>query len=297
MAAGLPSTKQAHAAAAPADVPFKFCLNTSTLMGHKLTIEKELEIAAGVGYQAVEPWIHELDQYVERGGKLKDLGKKIRDLGLTVESSIGFFDWVVDDESRRKKALEEAKRNMDLVQQIGGLRLAAPPGGATDRSDLDLRKIAERYRALLEIGDAVGVVPQVEVWGFSKTLGRLSEAAYVAIGASHPKACILPDVYHLYRGGSGFEGLKLLGKDAIHVFHLNDYPANPPQNVITDADRVYPGDGIAPLKDLFQTLHAIGFHGSLSLELFNREYWSQDPTVVAKTGLEKMKEAVRKSFA
>jgi len=266
-------------------------------MGHKLPIEKELTIAAEAGYQAVEPWIRELDQYVASGGNLKDLGKKIRDLGLTVESAIGFFDWVVDDDNQRRKAFEEAKRNMDLVHQIGGHRLAAPPGGATDRSDLDLRKIAERYRALLELGDTMEVVPQVEVWGFSKTLGRLSEAAYVVIEAAHPKACILPDVYHLYRGGSGFEGLKLLGKDAIHVFHLNDYPADPPQNVITDAHRVYPGDGTAPLTELFRTLRAIGFHGVLSLELFNREYWKQDPVVVARTGIEKMRNAVRKSFA
>ncbi len=281
----------------PGSLPFGFCLNTSTLMGHKLPIEKELAIASEAGYQAVEPWIRELDQYVESGGNLKDLGKRIRDLGLTVESAIGFFDWVVDDEAQRRKAFEEAKRNMDLVQKIGGLRLAAPPGGATDRNDIDLRKIAERYRSLLELGDTMGVVPQVEVWGFSKTLGRLSEAAYVAIGAAHPKACILPDVYHLYRGGSGFDGLKLLSKDAIHVFHLNDYPADPPQNVITDAHRVYPGDGTAPLTSLFRTLRDIGFHGYLSLELFNRDYWKQDPAVVARTGLEKMRNAVAKSLA
>jgi hypothetical protein len=30
----------------------------------------------------------------------------------------------------------------------------------------------------------------------------------------------------------------------------------------------------------------------LSLELFNREYWAQDPFEVAKTGLEKMKKVV-----
>ena len=70
--------------------------------------------------------------------------------------------------------------------------------------------VAERYRALLELGDQIGVVPQVEVWGFSRTLGRLGEAALVAMEARHPSACILPDVYHLYRGGSGLGGIKLL---------------------------------------------------------------------------------------
>ena len=36
---------------------------------------------------------------------------------------------------------------------------------------------------------------------------RIGEAAQVAIGSDHPKACILPDIYHLYNGGSGFNGL------------------------------------------------------------------------------------------
>ena len=142
-----------------------------------------------------------------------------------------------------------------------------------DRSGLDLFKIAERYRALLELGDQAGVVPQVEVWGFSKTLGKLSETALVAVESEHPKACILPDVYHLYKGGSDFEGLRLLSGDAVQVIHMNDYPADPPRDKIADKDRVYPGDGVAPLTQILRDMHAAGFRGYLSLELFNASYW------------------------
>jgi sugar phosphate isomerase/epimerase len=177
---------------------------------------------------------------------------------------------------------------MDLVRRIGGKRLAAPPVGATEAPITNHRAAAERYRALLELGDQIGVVPQAEVWGFSKTLGTLGEAARVAIDAGHPKACILPDVYHLYRGGSDFGGIKLLGPSSIRVFHFNDYPAVPPRAKITDADRVYPGDGVAPLRSILHDLSAGGFHVTLSLELFNRNLWSQDPLAVAKTGLEKL---------
>ena len=47
-----------------------------------------------------------------------------------------------------------------------------------------------------------------------------------------------------------------------------------------------------------QSLNAIGGQGRsvvLSLELFNRDYWKQDPLEVAKTGLAKMKSAVEKA--
>jgi sugar phosphate isomerase/epimerase len=183
---------------------------------------------------------------------------------------------------------------MELLQKIGGKRLAAPPVGATDRA-LDPRRVAERYRALLELGDTMGVVPQVEVWGFSKTLGRLGEAAMVAMESGHPKACILPDVFHLYKGRSALEGIRLLGPASIHVFHVNDYPADPPRDKLSDADRVYPGDGVAPYQSLLRDLRQGGFHVMLSLELFNRQLWKQDPLVVAQRGFEKIKALVRAS--
>jgi 2-keto-myo-inositol isomerase len=277
--------------------PFGYCLNMSTIMGQKLSIVEEVQIAAKAGYQAIEPWIRELDQFVKDGGSLKDLGKRIADAGLTVESAIGFAQWIVDDDDARAKGLEEAKRNMDMLVQIGGKRLAAPPVGATKQTDLNLFKAGQRYRALLDIGQQMGIVPEVEVWGHSTSLQHLSEAVFVAVESGHPQACLLPDIYHLYRGGSDFAGLKLLSGAAVQVFHVNDYPATPARAELTDAARVYPGDGVAPFKTIFRDLRDSGFRGMLSLELFNRDYWQQDPLQVAKTGLEKTRAVVQASLA
>jgi sugar phosphate isomerase/epimerase len=283
--------------ARPTDEPFGYCLNTSTVRGQKLTLAREAELAAKAGYHALEPWVSELDAHVKAGGSLDALGRQIRDLGLSVESAIGFFEWAVDDDARRRKALDQAKREMEMVRQVGGRRLAAPPVGATDRSDIDPKRLAERYRALLELGETVGVVPQAEVWGFSKTLGTLAEAAHVAIAADHPSACVLADVYHLYKGGSGFHGVKLLSPNALHVLHMNDYPSSPLREKITDADRVYPGDGVAPLAELFRDLRSVGFRGFLSIELFNRAYWQQDAATVLKTALDKLRAVVKRGLA
>ena len=286
--------------------PFRFCLNTSTVRdnGKSRPIVSLINIASKAGYQAIEPWISELDTYVKEGGSLKDLGTRIADAGLVVPSSIGFAEWIVDDEGRRKKGLETAKRDMDWVRQIGGTKIAAPPigatGGTSSRDDpkasqpiFDYVLAADRYRTLLELGQSMGVTPQVEIWGFSKTLKRLGEAFLIASECGKLGGCILPDVYHLYKGGSDFAGLKLIGGAAIGIFHVNDYPKKD-RGTISDADRVYPGDGVAPLGNIFQTLRAIGYRGYLSLELFNREYWKQDGLTVAKTGLEKMKAALAK---
>ncbi len=297
LGAGLMTTQpaNAHAADRPTPEPFGYCLNTSTISGQKLPITQVVDIAADAGYQGIEPWIGELESHKSAGKTLEDLGKQIRDRGLSVEDAIGFAEWAVDDDTRRSKALEQARREMAMVRAIGGTRIAAPAAGATD-SPLEPRRLADRYRALLEIGEAEGVTPIVEVWGFSKTLTTLAEATFVAIAANHPRACILPDVYHLHKGGSGFHGIRLLNPEAIGVFHFNDYP-DIPQAKVDDSDRVYVGDGIAPIGEILQDLRGIGYRGMLSLEVFNKEYWKQDPALVARTGLEKMKAAVKAALA
>jgi len=287
------------AEAAPAGAnqdPFHYSLNTSTIRGQNLSIVDEIGIVARAGYQGIEPWINELERHVQQGGTLRDLGRRIRDAGLRVESAIAFPEWIVDDDTRRRRALEQTRRAMDMVQQIGGTRLAAPPSGATNQADLPLARAAERYAAILKLGDQAGVVPQLELWGFSRTLSKLSECAFVAIQTGHPRACILADVYHLYKGGSDFGGVHLLGPEALHVVHMNDYPAQPARAQITDAQRVYPGDGVAPLRTLLRDLRRLGFRGFLSLELFNREYWTQDALAVTRTGLDKMRAVVRSSL-
>jgi sugar phosphate isomerase/epimerase len=285
-----------HAADEPAPAraqrAFLFSLNMATIQGQRLGIEKQIQVAGAAGYDAIEPWISSLDDYVKAGGKLADLKKQIADLGMTVESAIGFSEWLAEDDARRAKGLERARHDMELVAQIGGKRIAAPPAGATDVVNMDMLKAAERYRALLEIGDQIGVVPELELWSFSKALGRLSECVEVAVQCGHPRACILNDIFHLYKSGSDYRGLAVVNGRAAVVIHMNDYPAEPTREKVDDSYRVYPGDGVCPLGDILKLLHKSGGQRVLSLELFNRAYWKEDPLDVAKTGLAKMKRVV-----
>lgn len=296
-----------HADGAPATVVsatprssgFRFCLNTSTIRGQKPGVVREVEIASAAGYDGIEPWIPNLREYVQQGGSLKELRQRISDSGLTVDSAIGFAQWIHDDPTTREEALEEAKRDMDMLKQIGGTRIAAPPVGAhqADSARVELSAAAERFAALQKVGDQTGILPQLEVWGFSKNLSRLGEVAYVAAETGHPGTCLLLDTYHIFKGGSDFSGLALFSDASLQVFHINDYPSEPSRENMNDSHRVYPGDGIAPLTNILRMLGGEGRSVTLSLELFNPEYWKQDPLEVAKTGIAKMRSEVAKLAA
>jgi 2-keto-myo-inositol isomerase len=291
LALGGRSLEGAPAAPSADPGPFRYCLNTAVLRGYELGIVEQVEIAGQAGYDGIEPWIRDLERYEASGGSLADLRTRIADLGLVVESAIGFAEWIVEDPVRRAAGLEQARRDMELVSRVGGRRIAAPPAGAVDGAALELDVIADRYRVLLGAGAEIGVVPQLEVWGFARNLSRLAESAFVVVAARHPDACLLPDVFHLYKGGSGFEGLRALGPHAIQVFHLNDYPRIPREQ-IEDKDRVLPGEGVAPLAAILGVLRDNGCAPALSIELFNRGYWERyDAPTLAARGLASMKAA------
>lgn len=271
---------------------FRFCLNTSTIRGQQLGLKNNIDIAARAGYDSLELWVDNVKHYVNEGHSLSGLSRYIRDTGLEVANAIGFAPWMSDDENISNNGFMQMKEEMEMMASIGCTRIAAPPAGDFNDPGIDLFRAGEKYRRLIELGRQTGVMPQLEFWGSSEVLYHMGQIMMMAAVADDPDVRLLPDVYHMYRGGSGFESLKMLQGHSIEIFHMNDYPGNTPAEKLTDADRVYPGDGHAPLETIFADLKAMGGMKYLSLELFNRSYWEQDALQVAKTGLEKMKKFI-----
>lgn len=292
--AGASLSSTAVSASAAPTAPFTLCLNMSTIRGHKLGFVKELEVASKAGFRSVEIWVETLQTYLKTGATTADARKVLNDTGIKVENAIGFAPWIIDDDAARAKGVDQLKREMEMLAEVGCKRVATPPVGAQTPGSpkIDLYKAAERYRAILEVSDKTGVVPQLELWGFSANLNRLSEVMFVAIESGHPSARVLLDIYHLYKGGSGNVSLPLVGKPAIEVFHVNDYTADFPREKITDADRVFPGDGVAPIRETLKLIKRTDKPVVLSLEVFNKAYYAQDAQTVTNTAMTKMKAMV-----
>lgn len=271
--------------------PFRFCLNTSTISGQKPGLLKYIEIASQAGYDGVELWVNDVEEYLSNGNSLESLAAFIRSKNIEVYNAISFTTWMVDDDAQRKSGIEQLEKEMKMMAALGCKRIAAPPVGLKEGAAIDFKKAAEYYKHILQLGRKYNVMPLLEFWGASGTLYNFSQALAIAAATDDADARILPDVYHLFRGGSGFNCLGLVNGKVIDVIHMNDYPDKSLAEQ-TDSDRVYPGDGIAPLKQILQSLKKIGGTKILSLELFNETYWKQDAFEVAKTGLQKMQRLV-----
>jgi 2-keto-myo-inositol isomerase len=270
------------------ETKFIFSLNTSTIRGQKLPLPAMIEIAARAGYDGIEPWMMEIDAYLQTGKTLADLKKHLTDAGIIAVDAIGFAPWMAQDSEKSKGGFTQMEKEMGMLSALGCKRIAAPAIG-TD-NPIDLLIAGEKYAQLLDLGRKTGVMPQLEFWGAFPQFHHLGQALAVAAAANDSDAKILADIYHLFRGGSGFEGLNLINSNAIDIFHLNDFTDQIPRLEQQDKDRVFPGDGVAPLREVAETFKAMGGTKILSLELFNPTYYAMDAFEVAKTGLGKMKQ-------
>jgi sugar phosphate isomerase/epimerase len=265
---------------------FLYCLNTSTIRPTPLL--DKIRIAAAAGYQAIEPWNDEITEYLNQGGTLPDLKKVLSDAGLKVPSVIALHGWITAEGHEKAKVFAECRRRMDQAAALGSPYIVASP----PREVVDLKHAAGRFAELLALGRSAGVTPTMEFLGFADGVKTVAAARAIAEGSGVPGTTIVADVFHMIRGGGSIDDLLTLeGKELAH-FHINDVPAVPDPLTQTDADRVMMGEGIANLPRVIANLRAIGYRGPISLELFNRTLWQQDPAAVVSRGLERIKALV-----
>jgi len=263
--------------------PWPLCLDTYTIL--PASLDEKVEIAAKAGYDAIEPWDRELIQYENNGGDLWELGKKIKDLGLFVPSVIGLWNAIPPNDDEFEASLEGTRNRMRLAKAIGSEHIQTIPN--TVGNGYDIRKVAQRYRQIIEIGESEFGLKASLVFVKFFPLKTMGQAMQVALDANHPNASIIPDTFHMYISEGGFEGLKLMNGSAISIFQFADAPGHIAPNELTDADRVFPGDGVLPLPKILTDLYNTGFKGCISLELYNPEYHKRDLYEVAREGLDK----------
>jgi sugar phosphate isomerase/epimerase len=272
--------------------PWPICLDTATIKPAE-TILKKIEIAKAAGYDAIEPWDGELAEYEKGGGNLKELGKRIKDSGLFVPSMIGLWGCIPKTKEEFEQSLPATRNRMRMASEIGCTYVQAIPNQVGD--NFNPQFVSDCYRQLLEIGLREYNINPALVFVKMFPLKRMGQATAIALDTNHPKAKIIPDVYHMYISEGGFEGLKLVKGDLFAIFQFNDAPSGMELDKMEDKHRVYPGDGILPLQQILKDLKGTGFKGCLSVELYNPEYWKQDLLEVAKTGLQKTLDVIKKA--
>ncbi|UVI32673.1 sugar phosphate isomerase/epimerase family protein [Paenibacillus spongiae] len=272
---------------------FKFSLNASTLFPFKLSVLDQIRIAGEAGYDGIELWVGDIQQFLKSGGTPEQLRTELRKARVVFANAIAFFKWADADADVREEGFRQAEEEMRMLKDLGCLAVAAPPFGQV--KDVSIESMGDAYHRLVQLGRSIGIEPYLEFWGRAEQLSTLETALAVAEASGIRDSQILLDPFHMYTGGTEWTSLEQLTGNRIGIVHINDYPEIPSRADIADRDRLFPGDGIAPLERLRDLLEQANYSGYLSLELFIEDYQGQSALEVAIHGYRKMADIFRKN--
>jgi 2-keto-myo-inositol isomerase len=265
-------------AAAMAATPstMKLCMHqtTSAEAGYRRSLEGYAK--AGIRYVEIIP--PQLDEFVRREG-MPAAKRLLSDLGLTAVSS-GGVRGLAEPNPNRPKALEDLKARVAMIAELGVDRMVCPCG-PTEKFVLDdYKRAQDNLREAGEIVKPYRVVAMLEFMRGSTFAGTLPTALTLTRDTAHPNVKPMFDCYHFWAGLSKFEDLVMIRPEEIHHVHFQDVPRLP-RELLDNATRDIPGDGVSPLVLILQALQRKGYHGPLSVELFYPHLQKGDPYEVA----------------
>jgi sugar phosphate isomerase/epimerase len=238
-----------------------------------------MEGYAKAGIRAVEPSLLKVREFAQAESPAA-ARRLLDDLGLRAVSSSNQVGLAEPGEARAR-SLEDLKWKVELAAAIGCDRLVAPSTGTGQYTEDDYKRGADHLREAAEIAKPFGVSLMLEFTRTSRFVASLPTALKMVRDANHPNLRVMMDTYHFWGGISKFEDLELLQDGELHHLHFEDVPADPPREIQGQPNRVFPGEGIAPLRRIVELLKRKKYAGAASLEMFNPAIQAMDPYQVA----------------
>jgi len=256
-------------------------------------LREDIRAASEAGYDLIEFWAKKMIAYLSSHTleDVKGLLKKAKVKPLAI-TSVEFITF---------NASWEKINTMNLIRRYAKIAetLKCPyivlvpsprPNGASDQD-----VFTESVTVLKGISDKFkGVTVEVafEFLGFDWcSVSTLEQDVEIVKAVNRDNVGLILDTFHFYAGGSTLDSIKKADKRKIFVVHIND-SENLPKRELQDCHRLYPGEGVIPLREIFARLKEIQYDGPVSIEMFRPEYWRLPAEEVARKGIETIKKFV-----
>jgi 2-keto-myo-inositol isomerase len=261
-------------------------LNGATTM--KADLATDIQVAGQAGFQVVEIWAAKLDEFL-KSHSLADVAGYLADAGVRAHTINSIEKINFRNAAGRAEVLERCQQLSQYAQAIGCSWIVVVPGPLPQGTSWD--EVREETVAVLRemaaVAEPHGIKLAFEFLGFPWCSVRtLTEAWAIVAATDRSNVGVVLDTCHFYAGASSLASISTVSPARLAVCHINDVE-DVPREQISDAHRLFPGDGVIPLKEIIQEVRSIGYQGVCSVELFRPEYWERDPLDVAQEARQK----------
>ncbi len=181
-----------------------------------------------------------------------------------------------------------AKSMLEMCAALGSKILLVCSSTSVHASQ-DPDVLAKDLRKLAMLAIPLGIQVAYEGLSWGRTISEFNTAWDVVSRADMPNLGLGLDSFHLFATQTPLDDLELLDPEKIFLVQLADFMWQEIRSVeerITTARhfRVFPGEGVhsGALADLVRRLHALGYRGDYSFEVFNDDYQQIPLPVVAE---------------
>ncbi|MES2970155.1 MAG: TIM barrel protein [Pseudomonadota bacterium] len=241
----------------------------------------KLTAIAEAGFDGIE--IFEQD-FTAFDGTPRDVGKMVRDHGLEITLFQPFRDFEGLPEPYRTRAFARAERKFDLMAELGtDLVLVCSSVHPETMGGID--RAADDFGALGDIAASRGIRVGFEALAWGRHINDHRDAWEVVRRADHPNVGLILDSFHTLGRKIDPDTIRRIPGDRIFFVQLADAPA-------IEMDLLYwsrhfrnmPGEGDLDVTGFMRAVTATGYGGPLSLEIFNDQFRSGLPRLVAQDG-------------
>jgi sugar phosphate isomerase/epimerase len=239
-----------------------------------------LRVVSQAGWQAVELRRLDFTRAAEAGRSAEWVLELVRASGLPVACVGVEFGWMWARGPERARLLQVFAEQCERAAALGCRTVMSP----VDKGRGDIAEAAASVREVGDIAADQGLRVALEANSQAEQLNTLGRLRDLVTRARHPHCGLLVDTYHLYRSGDGLSALNDVRGEEIVYVQYSDVPARglEPGKVL---DRLPPGRGVVPFKEVFHLLAARGYAGYISYEAPNPAAWSRNPAEVASEAL------------
>jgi 2-keto-myo-inositol isomerase len=265
----------------------------------KSDLGNDLILTEKYGYDYIEIRLDMLNEYLTRRNvnELVDFfsNSKVKPYALNAIEEINFCD-----AASFGKISEQVKKACTVAEKINNPYLIVVSSFRNDlvkqKSEKDIEEDSITVlNKLADISEQFNVNIAFEPVCFKDCAVRNMEQAWnIVRKVGRNSVGLVIDAFnvYLYDGLKDMDVLRKIDTDKLFVFHINDCEGGIPLEDLKLDHRIWPGDGVIPLKEMLGILYKKGFDRIASVELFRPEYWDMQPEISISIGKLKTEKVV-----